>query len=37
MEAKIFITGKNQIFKSLIASKPMYVATMKHLPSGDFE
>ena len=26
------LAGKIQIFKSLIASKPVYVATMKHLP-----
>ena len=33
MEAKIFITcQKNSDFKSLIASKPVYVATVKHLP-----
>ena len=26
------LAGKVQIFKSLVASKPVYVATMKHLP-----
>ena len=26
------LAGKIQIFKSLLASKPVYVATMKHLP-----
>ena len=26
------LAGKIQIFKSLIASKPVYLATMKHLP-----
>ena len=38
MEAKVFITGwKIQIFKSLIASKPVYVTTMKHLPQEILE
>ena len=26
------LAGKIQIFKPLIASKPVYLATMKHLP-----
>ena len=33
MEARFLsLAGKIQIFKSLIASKLVYVATMKHLP-----
>ena len=26
------LAGKNQTFKSLIASKPVYIATMKNIP-----
>ena len=26
------LTGKIQVFKSLIASKPVYIATMKNIP-----
>ena len=33
-ERFLSLAGKNQIFKSLNASKPVYVATMKHLPHG---